>query len=193
MDDTITRYRPYVLMFAVFALVMAGTVFFLRSPEPPTLTLVTPPMRPTTTPAVVIVDVRGAVARPGVYTLSQGSRLQDVLASAGGANGDADTSSLNLARRLADGELINVPRIGEPASGIGPAASPVKSASLRVGINTGTLEDLDRLPGIGPTLAQRIIDFRNQNGAFARLDDLKKVRGIGDALYAQVRDLISLE
>ena len=100
MDDSLTRYRPYLAMLALFVVVLAGTVFFLRRPEPPAaVTIVTVTPRPTALPASIIVDVRGAVNKPGVYTLPVGSRMQDVLTLAGDVTSGADTRPLNLARR----------------------------------------------------------------------------------------------
>jgi competence protein ComEA len=197
MDDSLARYRPYVAMVALFIGTLAGTIFLLRRPEaPPTLTLITPTPRPTATMVLIVVDVRGAVNTPGVYTLPAGSRVQDALTRAGEATSDADTRSLNLARRLNDGEQIYVPRYGEatplpvatPARG---APTPTRLAS-KININTASVAELDTLPGIGPALAQRIIDYRTQHGDFKTIEDLKKVRGIGEALFNQIKDLITV-
>ncbi len=197
MDDSLARYRPYVAMVALFIGTLAGTIFLLRRPEaPPTLTLITPTPRPTATMVLIVVDVRGAVHNPGVYTLPAGSRVQDALTRAGEVTSDADTRSLNLARRLNDGEQLYVPRYGEatplppptPARG---APTPTRLAS-KININTASVAELDTLPGIGPALAQRIIDYRTQHGDFKTIEDLKKVRGIGEALFNQIKDLITV-
>jgi competence protein ComEA len=199
MDDSLTRYRPYLAMLALFVVVLAGTVFFLRRPEPPAVvTIVTVTPRPTAPPASIIVDVRGAVNKPGVYTLPVGSRMQDVLTLAGDVTSSADTRPLNLARRLNDGEQIYVPLVGEatpapiPVTGKAAPTAP-KPASGKINLNTATLAELDTLPGIGPAIAQRILDYRAQNGDFKTIDDLKKVRGIGDALFNQIKDLIATQ
>ena len=199
MDNSFARYRPYIAMLVLFAIVLAGTIWVLRRPEPPALTVITPTPRPTATLVAIVVDVRGAVAKPGVYTLPAGSRVQDALARAGDPLPNAETRSFNLARKVNDGEQIYVPLIGEatavppaPAKGA-PSTAATKTPVGKININTATLEDLDVLPGIGATIAQRIIDYRNQNGAFKQIEDLKKVRGIGDALFGQIKDLVTLQ
>ncbi len=199
MDESQRRnqpYAPYAAMMALFALVLAGTVYVLRRPEPSDVTIITPTPRPTQTLALVVVDLRGAIAKPGVYTVSPGSRVQDVLELAGGVLANAETRGLNLARRLVDGEQIYVPVQGEatrPVSTDAPARGRTSSPSAKVNINTASLEQLDALPGIGPALAQRIVDYRTQNAPFEKPEDLKKVRGIGDVLFSQVQDLITVE
>jgi len=201
MADWFARYRSYLLMLFLFVLVLAGTVYILRRPDPTALTITTPTPKPTPTIASLVVDVRGAVNKPGVYTLPTGSRVQDALALAGDVLANADTRTLNLARKLNDGEQIYVPAQGEPTPI--PPASSSRSSSARtptaamptgkININTATLAELDMLPGVGATIAQRIIDYRTQNGDFKKLDDLKKVRGIGDALFNQIKDWITIE
>ena len=202
MTDSLARYRPYLAMLALLVVVLAGTVFFLRRPEPPAaVTIVTVTPRPTAPPASIIVDVRGAVNKPGVYTLPLGSRVQDALTLAGDVTSSADTRPLNLARRLNDGEQIYVPRVGEvtptvvatPGSRSVQLNAPTKIPGGKINLNTATLAELDTLPGIGPAIAQRIIDYRAQNGDFKTIDDLKKVRGIGDALFNQIKDLIAVQ
>lgn len=202
MNESLARYRPYLVMLFLFALVLIGTIYFLRRPESaPAVMIVTATPRPSATIALLIVDVRGAVNQPGVYTLPAGSRVQDALASAGEVLRDADTRALNLARRLNDGEQIYVPLLGE-ATPLPPTAAAKSSAARtptasatpgKINLNTATIEQFDALPGIGPAIAQRIIDYRTQNGDFKKIDDLKKVRGIGDALFDQIKDLITLQ
>jgi len=202
MDNSLTRYRPYLVMMLLFISVLVGTVYVLRRPEsaPATLVIVTASPRPSATVASIMIDVRGAVNKPGVYSLAAGSRLQDALTLAGETLPNADTRALNLARKLNDGEQIYVPLQGEipptipSASGKSDSRSaPTPTRAGKLNLNTATLQELDALPGIGPVTAQSIIDYRNQNGAFKKLDDVKKVRGIGDSLYNQIKDLIALE
>lgn len=198
MGDSLTRYRPYLVMLVLFIGTLAGTIFLLRRPDvPPTVTMITATPRPTATSASIIVDVRGAVNQPGVYTLPVGSRVQDALARAGDVTSDADTRTLNLARRLNDGEQLYVPRQGEATPiPTALAARGVLTATRmpsKININTATVAELDTLPGIGPALAQRIVDYRTQNGDFKTIEDIKKVRGIGDALFNQIKDLITVQ
>lgn len=199
MEDSFARYRSYLAMLALFVVVLIGTIFFLRRPEPAaTITITTATPRPTATVASIWVDVRGAVNKPGVYTLPVGSRVQDALARAGDVLTNADTRALNLARRVNDGEQIYVPMLGEatpvpPPAPSGKSAPTATRAPSKININTATLAELDTLPGIGPAIAQRIIDYRTQNGDFKTIQDIKKVRGIGDALFNQIKDLITVQ
>ncbi len=198
MAGSLARYRPYLAMMFLFALVLGGTIFFLRRPEPPEMVITTATPRPTATPIAITVEVRGAVAKPGVYTLPAGSRVQDALVLAGEVTGNAETRNLNLARKLNDGEQLYVLAAGEatapppPSPGKG-APTVVKSPGGKININTATIAELDTLPGIGPAIAQRIVDHRAQNGAFKQIEDLKKVSGIGDAMFEKIKDLITAQ
>jgi competence protein ComEA len=145
--------------------------------------------------ARVVVDVVGAVRRPGLYRLGQGSRIADAVARAGGATGKADLASVNLAAPLADGEQVVVPKRGAagaaaPAATGGAAAGRGASAGP-VHLSTATLEQLDSLPGIGPVTAQKILDYRQKHGAFSSVDELDAVPGIGPARMDQLRDLVA--
>ncbi|MFD0279399.1 helix-hairpin-helix domain-containing protein [Kitasatospora sp. NPDC127111] len=144
---------------------------------------------------VVVVDIGGRVHSPGVHTLPSGSRVADALRVAGGPLPETETKNLNLARVLTDGEQILV---GEPApptaGGAGAGAGPPAPAAPRqpVSLNRATLEQLDTLPGVGPTLAQRIIAFRASHGSFRSLDQLRQVSGIGERTYAEIKPMLTL-
>ncbi len=204
MNDLLTRYRLYLAMMLLFLIVLGGTVYLLRRAEPVPLTITTVTPRPSATLALILVDVRGAVNKPGVYSLAQGSRVQDALTLAGDVLANADTRNLNLARKLNDGEQLYVVAAGEatpvpvatPSKASGTSAAPAATKGLvtgKINLNTATLAELDTLPGIGPSIAQRIIDYRTQNGEFKKLDDLKQVRGIGDVLFNQMKDSLTLQ
>ncbi len=136
---------------------------------------------------VVVVDVDGAVRRPGVVTLPDGSRVVDAIKAAGGQASRADTGSLNLAQVLMDGEQVIVPRRGSP----GQAAPPgVSAAPGLVNLNTATATELETLPGIGPVLAAAIVDWRTQNGGFTSVDQLEQVSGIGPTTFAELASLV---
>ena len=139
----------------------------------------------------VVVDVVGAVRRPGLYRLAQGSRIADAVARAGGATGKADLAQVNLAAPLADGEQVVVPRRGgvPGAASSGGAAAPGAPAAP-VQLSTATLEQLDTLPGVGPVTAQKILDYREKHGAFSSVDALDAVPGIGPKRLEQLRDLV---
>jgi competence protein ComEA len=137
---------------------------------------------------VVVVDVTGAVRRPGVYRLAAGARVHDAVRRAG-LGRRADLTTLNLAARVTDGEQVVVPRRG----GGGVQPPPVDAGTPTVvSINSGTLEQLETLDGIGPSLAQRIIDYRTAHGGFRSLAELDQVPGIGPARLAALRGHVSL-
>jgi competence protein ComEA len=160
----------------------------------------------TTTTGSVVVDVAGAVLHPGVYALAAGSRVHQALAAAGGLDAGADIDVLNLAAPLRDGDRLYVPHSGQPVpivvvptggaqsipavgqtGAIGPAvpAAPVD-------LNRASVEELDALPGVGPSTATAIVSYRTQIGPFASVDDLLKVRGIGPAKLDAIRELVAV-
>ena len=142
----------------------------------------------------VIVHVRGRVARPGVVTLPSGSRVIDAIEAAGGLRPGASSGDLNLARVLADGEQIAVGvRASHDSASAGPAPDATASgdaANPLIDLNAATAAELEALPGIGPVLAQRIVQWRIDNGRFTDVEVLGEVSGIGDALMAQLRPLV---
>lgn len=159
----------------------------------------------------VVVDVVGQVKRPGVVRLPVGSRVADAVTAAGGLAATADVQSLNLARVLQDGEQVRVPRPGETpaataapdgssaagslAPSVGAATSPAASGGATPGmvnLNTATLAELDTLDGIGPALAQRIVDYRTAHGRFTSVDQLDDVSGIGEKLLARIRPQVTV-
>ncbi|MBM2621693.1 ComEA family DNA-binding protein [Actinoplanes sp. LDG1-06] len=144
----------------------------------------------------VVVAVGGKVRKPGLVRLALGARVADALTAAGGAEPGVDVAMLNLARKVVDGELIMVgvtPSPGQvfPTGPAAPTAGAAGAGGL-VNLNTATLADLDTLPGVGPVLAQRILDAREAQGGFQAVTDLRKVDGIGDARYEQLKDLVTV-
>jgi competence protein ComEA len=141
-------------------------------------------------PAALVVHVVGSVRRPGLYRLREGSRIADAVRRAGGATRRADLSLVNLAAPVADGVQVVVPRRA-PAVGADAAAQggSAQAPSGPVHLNTATLEQLDELPGVGPSTAQKILDFRQEHGAFTSVDELDAVPGIGPARLEQLREL----
>jgi competence protein ComEA len=149
---------------------------------------------PTAPPAPdLVVHVTGAVRHPGLVELPAGSRVDAALSAAGGATHKADLASVNLARRLVDGEQIVVLRKGQGTAPLGvpePSADGSASPGQPVDLNTATLEQLDGLPGVGPVLAQRIIDWRTAHNRFSSVDELSEVSGIGEKTLADLRPLV---
>jgi competence protein ComEA len=138
--------------------------------------------------AGVVVDVEGAVRRPGLVRLSAGSRVADAVLRAGGTTRLADRGGVNLAAPVSDGEQVLVPRRG--AVGAAPAASGGATASAPVSLSSATADQLDALPGVGPVTAQKIIGYRTQHGAFHSVDELDAIPGIGPARLADLRGLV---
>jgi competence protein ComEA len=144
----------------------------------------------------LVVDVRGAVVNPGVHELPAGARVQDAIAAAGGFAGDADLSTINLARRLRDGEIVQIATLPVPGSSpaIGTVATAVdapETGSPRININTATAAELDQLPGVGEVTAARIIAFREENGPYRSIDDLIHVQGISANTIDGFRDQVT--
>lgn len=153
--------------------------------------------------AIIFVHLLGSVRRPGLLELTVGARVMDAVAAAGGLTETADPAGVNLARVLADGEQVYIPRLGEaqpgappgipagggaPGSGV-PGGGP---AGLKINLNQATAADLDTLPRIGPAMAQRIIDYRAANGRFGSVDDLRNVTGIGEKTFEALKDLVTV-
>ncbi|QCR19462.1 ComEA family DNA-binding protein [Agrococcus sp. SGAir0287] len=132
----------------------------------------------------ILVDVAGAVARPGVYALADGARVVDAIARAGGTTAEADASSLNLAQPLVDGAQVRVPVVGEAPPGA------IDAGGL-VNVNQASIDELDTLPRIGPALAAAIVAHRDEHGPFGSIDDLDAVSGIGPAMLAALEPLVA--
>jgi competence protein ComEA len=138
---------------------------------------------------LVVVDVAGDVRSPGLHSVPAGSRVEDAIVAAGGATGKAQLDAVNLAAPVADGEQIVVP--GSGAGGAAAVSSPAGSSpSAPLDLNSATLEQLEALPGIGPVTAQKILDYRQQHGAFHSVSELEGVPGIGPAHIAQLKGLV---
>jgi len=167
------------IVFGVLIGLLAAGVIWLAASRPrgEAVTLLASP-----TPASLAVYVSGAVVKPGLYYLPQGSRVGDAVNVAGGFAANAESDLINLAASLSDGEQINVPGVGGNAHiNLG-----------RININTATAEELDTLPGIGPTTAQAIVDYRTQNGLFQAIQDIMNVPGIGASSYDLIKNLITV-
>jgi competence protein ComEA len=178
---------------------LAGAWLLLRTPPAPAPQTLLPiagasgdvAASTTTTRAVdVLAHAAGAVVHPGVYRVPSGARVTDLIDAAGGPSADADLDRLNLAAVVTDGERVYVPRRGEAVTDVAAGAADVPAGP--VDLNTATLEQLDALPGIGPSTAKAIIDERQRRGGFRSVDDLLDVRGIGPAKLDAIRDLVTV-
>lgn len=178
--------KPFIL--AIAAAMAAGLVVVAlraRTPPPVPIEVIEPSATPTPLP-VVLVDVEGAVARPGVVRLPAGARVGDAVAAAGGATPDADAAALNRAAPLRDGARIYVPRFGE----IPPAGSLGSDAEKKIDINHASAAELETLPGIGPSTAGRIVRSREQR-AFAKIDELQTRGLVTPRVLSDIRDLVT--
>ena len=150
----------------------------------------------------IFVDIKGAVRKEGVYELTSGSRVTDVVKLAGGFTDDADKKSVNLAEKVADEAVIYVARVGEevtPAStpsqakNTAPSGAQQDADSAQINLNTATLEELQTISGIGAKRAQDIIDYRDNNGGFSSVDDLKNVSGIGEKTLEKLKAEVTVD
>ena len=187
----------YVLVGLLTGFLLAGALMLVtRLPAGKPVILQPPP-----TEAPLEVHVIGAVLRPGVYLFTEGSRVQDAITAAGGLTTDANVEGVNLAAKLEDGQQLNIPGGGGQASTLPQATSAFRvltgvatattSADL-ININSATAAELETLPGIGPTLAQRIVDYRTQHGPFQSIEAIMNVSGIGPATFDQIQSLITV-
>ncbi len=209
-------WRGYLVISLFWVMVLAGVLLFTRRPVARPIEILPPPTtapspaplptatpEPTATPRPLHVDVAGAVISPRVYILPPGSIVADAIAAAGGPAPDADLDRLNRAVELQDGMQVYVPRHGQtpPAPAVSSAqpsppppttalrAAPTVGTGQRINLNTASLDALDTLPGVGPKTAQLIVDGR----PYARVDDLLKVKGIGPATFAKLKDLVTVQ
>lgn len=201
-DQEIARRRGLAIFGVLLILIVGWAIGYFTPHSQPNDPIVvstpipTPTPVHTPTPAPIRVHVSGAVQQPAVYELPVGSIVQDAVNAAGGPASDADLDHINLAVELRDQQQVYVPRLGEtspppPVSGGG--SSGEGAASTRVNINTATATELETLPRIGPTTAQRILEYREANGPFAIIEDIQNVPGIGPATFEGFKDMITVQ
>jgi competence protein ComEA len=194
----ISRQQLVVYAAAALAVALIGARYLQREHGPPSA-----PDRPAAVKVArgggggtAFVHVTGAVRRPGVYRLPPWARLDAALRRAGGATGRADLNGVNLAAKVSDGQQVVVPgRISGagPAGGAaGAAATGPGAAGAPISLNTATVEQLDQLEGIGPTTAQKILDWRRQHGGFRSVDDLQQISGIGPKRFEALKEKVRM-
>ena len=143
--------------------------------------------------ATIYVHIVGEIVAPGIYELDSGARIVDVIFAAGGFSEKADQASVNLAREVTDGEQVVVFRVGQaPSSTMGGAGSTSSSGESLISLNRGSQAELEQLPGVGPALAARMIDWRTANGGFKKKEDLLNISGIGDKLFSGIKNEVTL-
>ena len=174
--------NPYLLIGSTVLItsVVWGLILLVNGPRRgQAVELLPPPER-----APITVHVSGGVAEPGVYELARGSRAQDAVEAAGGASEEADLERINLARVLQDGQQVYVPVAGDDSA---------EGVTFPININIASAEQLTLLPGIGAVTAQAIVDYRDEEGPFTRIEDIQDVPGIGPTTFETIRELISVE
>ncbi|WKZ48770.1 MAG: helix-hairpin-helix domain-containing protein [Anaerolineales bacterium] len=180
----------YMASGTLFGLFVAALIWVVaRNPSGEAVTL-----RPVPTDTPIVVHITGAVPRPGVYALPKGARVQDAISAAGGFLADADKTGINLAQLLEDGEQLDIP-FGEGASLVIPTPEVENvdpGETELININTASQFQLESLPGIGPTTAQKIIDYREENGPFSTIEEIMDVSGIGPGTFERIKDLITV-
>lgn len=189
MSTALERYRVAIVGVLSLLLVTAGAFIYLRRPMPEPVEIVEPPPTPMPSPALMAVYVTGAVQEPGVYYLPEESRVQDALEAAGGATGEADLDRVNLAKRVRDEDQIYFPETGEENL---PSTSTGSSGGGLINVNSASAKELEDLPGIGPALAQCIVDHREDHGPFATIEEIMDVRGIGQGVFEDIKELITV-
>jgi competence protein ComEA len=181
-------YWQIALIVVVGATAVGGLAILSLSSRSNRGVIITKEVREEQPSPQIVVHMAGAVVRPGLYFMEEGSRLGDALEMCGGPLPDADIDALNLAEKLRDGQKIYVPLKG---AGL-PSGSAPPTSSDKVNINLATQKELEELPGIGPTLAKSIIDYREKNGGFKSVEELKKVKGIGEKRFEEIRDKVTI-
>ena len=189
MSGTVERYRVPIVGVLSVLLVTAGAVIYVRRPATQPIEIVEPSLTPVPSSIALAVYVTGAVLNPGVYYLPEESRVQDALEAAGGPTVNTDLDRVNLAQRVHDEDQIYFPEIGE--EGV-PSTRMGGSGEELININAASVAELERLPGIGPALAQSIVDYRQAHGRFGTVDEILEVQGIGQGVFEDIRELIAV-
>ncbi|MDG4827629.1 ComEA family DNA-binding protein [Asanoa sp. WMMD1127] len=191
--------KALAVVAAVVVLVAAFFAYRARPKVEPVTAVSAPPAvdagPATSASGEIFVAVAGKVRKPGLVRLPAGARVADAVEAAGGATPGTDLSTVNLARRLTDGEMVLVGVTPPPGSAPDPSAGGPAVGGAgdgKVNLNTATLAELDSLPGVGPVLAQRILDHRTAKGGFKSVGDLRNVDGIGASRYEDLKDLVTV-
>lgn len=194
--------KSMLVLLALVALAAGGAVFYGYHAQEEAVSLDAGDVVGMETQEIVVY-VSGAVNRPGIVRLAEGARAKDAVDACGGFLPTADANGVNLAQKLKDGMQVKVPEKILPPAGVPQGETALQAGGTRGGasavmpdgrinINIADEKDLDKLPGIGPAMAKRIIEYRTENGAFQAPEEIKRVKGIGDAKYEKMKDKIAL-
>ncbi|WP_051326209.1 helix-hairpin-helix domain-containing protein [Glycomyces tenuis] len=186
------RWVLAAVAFVVAAVGLFVTILAWPESEPTATAAAEPAASAAAAPETIVVSVAGAVNEPGIVELEEGSRVADAIEAAGGLSDGADLGFLNLARVVADGDLVAVPDASAETGEAGAAPGGGAAAGGLVNINVADEETLASLTGIGPVLAERIIAYREENGSFQSVDELSEVQGVGPKLLEQIREQVTL-
>lgn len=208
----ITRTQKSIFAVVVFVLIIISGTIYMRQERATEIELgeaielkeaapqASAEMQADIEPAEISVYICGNVKSPGVVKVKEGTRLAEAIAMVGGASEEADLNSVNLAYRLADEDMVYIPKKGEELKSTGkniPGVNTVKSVTVngsgKININTAGESELDTLEGVGPATAKAIIQYRNQNGPFKSIEEIKNVKGIGDSKFNSMKDSITVE
>lgn len=205
MKEWIREYKLYVVLTALAALLLC---YYFFSPSPPSsgnttsiensakeITETKDESEPTSVKELqkIMVDIKGAIEKPGVYEADEGERVIDLIARAGGFTEGADETKMNLALVVEDEMVIYIPKMGEDPPVDIPSISGGSSEGGKVNINKAEASELETLPGIGPSKSQAIIEYRNTNGKFNSIEDIRSISGIGEKTFEKLKDKISTD
>ena len=184
--------KSFIILLVIAVAAIGGTVYGLHSgDEAIELDSADKSTQPAEAQSQLAVYVTGAVNKPGVVMVPEGARVLDAVNAAGGVLPTADAEKVNMAQPVKDGQQVRIPEHSGAGNSSGSGAGG-KSGDGLININTADAKALDTLPGIGPAMAQRIIDYRETEGAFQSIEDLKKIKGIGDAKFSKLKDKICI-
>jgi len=204
LENVVRKNKPILFlgMLGILLLTIGVVYLVVFSSKDPQIEIVPSGEESKESSEVLFVHIEGAVEKPGLYKLSSDSRVNDILVAAGGLSDQADrdwfTKNVNIAQKLSDGIKIYIPSIGElktgEVAGLGIVAGFETIGGLedKVNLNSASVSQLDNLPGIGPATAQKIIDYRQNNGFFSKIEELMKVPGIGEKTFEKLKEKITI-
>lgn len=201
MQGQTDRYQGILILVLTFLAAVGAALWYTRAPSGEPLVIAPPTESATISNAAdtnadvrtVKVYLTGGVLRPGVYSVPPDARVDDVVKAAGGLLVDAERERVNLASLVRDGQHIHIPTFRESLSATGSGAPISQGASGRINVNTASAAELEKLPRIGEAIANRIVTYRQANGPFRRVEELKELKLVGQADFEQIKDLVCVD